>query len=369
MKHPLIFKFRTSFSEFRESVVQNLFLVCNAILISRSTNLFVMKDYLSGLLENDKTKGLSHYTRLIRFFKMSQPNLMVDAISKWIYQLLCCQVKHLVLDATLWERGEKQIHLLTLCIVYRGIAIPIFWSQMCKKGGMSSQEDRKLFFEQALKRYDLKGKILVADREFIGDKWFHFLTEKGIDFVIRLPKNAYKNIITESPGFSHWTFGKKALRRKSPVGKVFKINEITYTFVAVKNTQRQTNEPILFLISSLTDFKQITRIYKTRWKIETCFRQLKTKGFNIEDLNFMEDNKIVLMMAIVVMAYVLSIEQGLKANKKTIKKYKNGQTTLAISIFRMGLTEMRAKAGNLNKFIRLLFDLFYRKKNPKWVNV
>ncbi len=235
MKHPLVCKFNISFSEFRESVVQNLFLVCNAIIMSRSTNLFVMKDYLSGLLENDKTKGLSHYTRLIRFFKMAHPNLMVDAISKWIYQLLSCQVRYLILDGTLWERGDKQVHLLTLCIVYKGIAIPIFWHQMSKKGGMSSQDDRKLFFEQALEKYDLKGKILVADREFIGDKWFNFLTEKGIDFVIRLHKNSYKKAVNESTGFSHWTLRKKVLRRKSPLGKTVKINDRHYTFVTVKN--------------------------------------------------------------------------------------------------------------------------------------
>ena len=90
-----------------------------------------------------------------------------------------------------------------------------------------------------MEKYDLKGKILVADREFIGDKWFHFLTEKGIDFVIRLPKNGYKKAVNESAGFSHWTLGKKALRRKIPVGKIFKINEITYTFVAVKTLKNK----------------------------------------------------------------------------------------------------------------------------------
>ena len=37
--------------DFKDSLIKNLLLVCNAIIISRSTNLSVMKDYLSQLLE------------------------------------------------------------------------------------------------------------------------------------------------------------------------------------------------------------------------------------------------------------------------------------------------------------------------------
>jgi transposase len=332
--------------------------------MSRSTSLYVLKDYLPSLLENEQTQSLSHYKRLIRFFRLSKPDLLIQCILKWVYQILSVKAKYLILDGTTWEIGGKYVHLLTLCIVYKEIAIPIYWHQLDKKGGHSSQEDRKKLMKDAIKIFDLSNKILLADREFVGDEWLKFLTDNHIDFVIRLSKTCYKNPVTKSWGKSHAYLEKKAQQRKSAIGKVFDLNGDKYTFVAVKNTKNDPKEPVLFLISSLNDVKEIANIYKIRWKIETCFRQLKTKGFNLEDLNFKNDNKIILMVAIVVMAYVLSIHQGLETKKQKFKKYKNGQKLLAISIFRFGLSKLKTKVWNFHRFMNLLDDIFRIKSPP-----
>ena len=58
--------------------------------------------------------------------------------------------------------------------------------QLNKKGGHSSEEDRQKLFTEACERYQLSGKILLADREFIGEKWLSFLVSKKIDFIIRM---------------------------------------------------------------------------------------------------------------------------------------------------------------------------------------
>jgi len=52
---------------------------------------------------------------------------LIDCILGMIYKTLSGNVKYLILDGTQWKRGKKCIHLLTLCIVYHGIAIPIYW--------------------------------------------------------------------------------------------------------------------------------------------------------------------------------------------------------------------------------------------------
>ena len=41
--------------------------------------------------------------------------------------------------------------------------------QLNKKRGHSSKEDRQKLFTEACERYQLSGKILLADREFIGE--------------------------------------------------------------------------------------------------------------------------------------------------------------------------------------------------------
>lgn len=59
------------------------------------------------------------------------------------------------------------MHLLTLCVVYKNVTIPFYWHQLNKKGGHSSQEDRKELIKDAIKIFDLSKKILIADREFV----------------------------------------------------------------------------------------------------------------------------------------------------------------------------------------------------------
>ncbi|MFC0185959.1 transposase [Pseudarcicella hirudinis] len=177
---------------------------------------------------------------------------------------------------------QKANTYIALCVVYKNVAIPIYWNQLDKNGGHSSQEDRQNLILQASEIFNLSGKVLLADREFVGDEWLKFLKDAQIDFIIRLSKTCYKKRITQSIGVSHSSLEKKALKRKTAIGKVFRLNGNEYTFVAIKNAKKDIAEPVLFLISSLTNYKEITNTYRIRWRIETCFRQLKTKGFNIE---------------------------------------------------------------------------------------
>jgi hypothetical protein len=80
--------------------------------------------------------------------------------------------------------------------------------------------------------------------------------------------------------------------------------------------------------------------------------------FNLEDLNFRQDSKICLMVALVVMAYVLSIQQGLENKVYTKKIYKNKPSRLAISYFRQGLSIIKATIWSLKRFIGVLNDIF-----------
>ena len=65
-------------------------------------------------------------------------------------------------------RGKKPIHVLTLCILYRDTAIPIYWIQLHKKAH-SNEVERQQLMTEALHYYRLQGKILLADREYMGE--------------------------------------------------------------------------------------------------------------------------------------------------------------------------------------------------------
>jgi transposase len=141
-----------------------------------------------------------------------------------------------------------------------------------------------------------------------------------------------------------------------------------YTIVMTKNFKYDPKEPYIFFLSDLENAKDILRYYTQRWKIECCFRHLKTNGFNLEDMNLKNDNKIMLMVAVVIITYALAIKEGaLKYMQKQIglKRYKNGKVYLEMSIFRKGLEVLDGMLNGLNRFIwYLLYQIKHGSKYP-----
>ena len=97
---------------------------------------------------------------------------------------------HLVLDGTSWETPAGPVHLLVLCVIYDGVAVPILWQDLAKKGA-SSFPERRALFDRAFAQYDLRGMCLLADREYVGEAWFNYLAANGLDFCIRSRDYAY----------------------------------------------------------------------------------------------------------------------------------------------------------------------------------
>ena len=116
---------------------------------------------------------------------------LIEAIlcfSFYLLRLKAKNIKYLALDGTSWENGNKNIHLLTALLqawstpflpsskVVNGVSIPIWWEDLDKKG-MSNFNERRKVIDKACKLYNLKGLILLADREYIGERWFKYLVD------------------------------------------------------------------------------------------------------------------------------------------------------------------------------------------------
>ncbi|MBK8565500.1 MAG: transposase [Saprospiraceae bacterium] len=61
----------------------------------------------------------------------------------------------------------------------------------------------------------------------------------------------------------------------------------------------------------MADAAKISEAYRKRWGIEVFFLHCKTNGFNMEDLNFKNLEKVQLLMALAAVAYVFSLLNGL----------------------------------------------------------
>ena len=95
----------------------------------------------------------------------------------------------LSMDRTNWMFGKFKINILYLAINYKGMAIPILWTLLPKKGYSNTQERidllerfQKIFPEQPVRR-------LLADREFRGIRWLKYLRSHHWPFCIRIPVN------------------------------------------------------------------------------------------------------------------------------------------------------------------------------------
>ena len=75
------------------------------------------------------------------------------------------------------------------------------------------------------------------------------------------------------------------------------------------------------------------------------------------------------MVAIVVMAYVLSVQQGISQGVKKLKIYKDKSKNLTISFFRQGLSLVKAKIWNLKRFIKWVEYILKDDWQGKWLYV
>jgi hypothetical protein len=377
MLESLLHNITESFPEKSKVCLKNVLLLCLGILDKETVNLNRIKNSIGKLNGNLDTNADSHYKRLIRFFdNFSFSSLWIELIAYGM-QLMRLKCEYLLLDGTSWKSGNRWFHYLTLCAVYKNVAIPIFWLDL-KKHGNSNFKERKKLISKAFRFFDLAGKTLIADREYIGKEWFKLLVDKGLDFVIRSKVKTYKSAIDSSPGKSYDELIQKVLRSKRPykaVRKRFELNGMTLYFVVAKNPDENRKEPYILLITTVDKPAYgIATIYLIRWKIEHCFFHLKSNGFDLEAMNLKNSSRCKLLMAVVVFAYILSVHEGLKSyNEVALKKYSNGEVWKTKSVFRHGFEKIVVHCISIITFCRYLEQEIRQAINsyqsPKSLNV
>lgn len=98
--------------------------------------------------------------------------LDLDIIARIIFSLLPVKTGLVLsMDRTNWKFGEFNINILMLGITYKGIAFPLIFSLLPKRGN-SNWEERRKIMERFIRLFGSDCiDCLVADREFIGKEW------------------------------------------------------------------------------------------------------------------------------------------------------------------------------------------------------
>ena len=277
----------------------------------------------------------SRYKRIKRFFQGFQIDLTASAAWVISYMGLSGQALQLSIDRTNWLWGKSNINILMLSVVYKGVAIPLLWKLLPKRGNSDTAERIEL-----IQRFiNLFGKeriaCLLADREFVGNEWFGWLLKEQISFCMRIKSN---HITTNSRGLEVGIDGlfhdlkpgeQRALSGKRKLWK----QQVYLSALRLPDGE-------LLILATDKFLEEPMGLYAKRWEIETLFSCLKGRGFNFEDTRLTNQERIEKLLFLLAIAFCWAHKTGeWRHEQKPIKIKKHGR--LAISYFRYGLDFLR----------------------------
>lgn len=166
-----------------KSRIRCLIQIIVGLIAVRSVN---MKELACAFVGNAELN--SHYRRLQRFF--AQIHFPRHALAQLLLGLFyrADEKVYLSMDRTNWKWGKANINLLVLSACYRGVAIPLYWTALDKRGNSNTQERIDLInqFIEGFGKVRIAG--LLGDREFVGNDWFAYLLDQQIPFDLRIKK-------------------------------------------------------------------------------------------------------------------------------------------------------------------------------------
>ena len=275
----------------------------------------------------------SNEKRLKRFF--GQVSLDKTSFAHLMLKLLPLSEGYVLsLDRTNWSLGKWEINILMLAVCYKGIAFPLLWQRLDKKGNSNTRE-RLALVDKLLEILPAeKIEALAADREFIGKAWFKGLKQRKLAFVMRLKNNTRIG----SKGKD-----KPASKRYNHLGK-------GETYVCPKRvwiyglrlhlavTKSQAGELVVLACTDKPE-RALVR-YAQRWNIECLFSALKTRGFNLEDTHLTTTDKLDKLIIMLSIAFAWAHLMGEWVyEQRPLNTKKHG--FLPVSFFKRGLAYLR----------------------------
>lgn len=241
----------------------------------------------------------------------------------------------IAIDRTEWQLGKAWVNVLLLSVTYKSLSIPVFWTVLNEKGCSDSQE-RKEILQKFIAEFGFESiRFVTADREFCSKAWLEYLIENRISYRLRI-KASYQ--ITNAKGKP---VRASRLCRTLKIGETIELkgcrkiwNKQVYAAVCKKE-----NGDNVLVISSEQSGKILLE-YGERWKIETLFSVLKTRGFRLEDTHLTETERISKLLSLLTIGLSWAMLAGeIQSRDKPLKIKKHGN--LEKSIFRLGFEVLR----------------------------
>jgi len=310
-----------------------------------------------ALAFENEVEAESNYKRLQRFFRHFEMDF--SALARLMARWLPEEPWVLCLDRTLWQVGKSNVNVLMLAIAYRGIAVPLMWTVMEKKGNSNTDERITLLkrFVQLFGQHRIA--YLTADREFRGREWLNFLITASIPFRLRIPnntrlKNRYRN---RSFKATH-LFPLK-------VGEVmtFKQPRAVWGIPVYLGAVRTPSEHAIIIANTYTP--SLVADSARRWEIETLFGCLKSRGFDMEGTRLRDPERLSKLLALLAIAFAWCYRVGLwRVRLKPIRRLKHSRP--ALTWFRYGLDYLNRVFHNVGRMVDKLFNALKLLSTDGW---
>lgn len=265
----------------------------------------------------------------------------------------------LAMDRTNWQFGKTHVNILVVSIIVGRVGLPVAWLTLPKstKRGNSQKKHRIRVMEEVLAILPADAiKALTMDREFVGKHWLGWLETVGVDYVVRLKKNA----LVGGRQASHWCHRK---RWQSLLGKRQEVFGRQVHFMGKRLKKGRDN--YLAVISNAFQGEEALELYRMRWGIETLFGHLKQRGYQFEATHMTKKERIEKLLGVLTLAFALCLRWGhkLEADSPTPIK-KHGYP--AKSLFRRGFEDLHRILTAPHRF-REEVAAFFKTVKPQFL--
>ncbi len=333
--HQLALTLAAHFPDHRKNQLELLVLMVFALIQAQTVRHAKLAERFPG------TAKLESVIRRIERFFHTFPISQADIVPLILACLPAKPKLTLILDRTNWQLGQATVNVLVLSVLYQTTAIPLLW-EFLPHGGSSSQTNRIDLLEDVLSLVPAQRiECVLADREFIGESWFEFLSVCDISLCIRLRDDSRTDLGQVKTCF-------EALKP----GVEIVVYGVQLNVMAVLSDVGQR----VVIASSLPSW-QILGVYRTRFRVECMFRFLKSKGFRWEETHMLLHDRLDRLVCLLVIVFVWCVLVG---HQGLIRFNKYGR--LVRARFSLGLsllTRAFCQAGTVFEgFVRLLLDAF-----------
>lgn len=301
-----------------------------------------------------KADRASSHRRIQRF--MASYNLCSSMVARLIISLLPAKPPYtLSMDRTNWKFGELNINILVLAVCYDGMAFPILFTMLPKRGNSNTQE-RIEIMDRFIELFGVDNiKHLTADREFVGNQWIGYLNSMQIRYYLRIRNNFYVTRHSKTIRASH-LFNSVRVGEFRSLEQIYIIGE-QHCYLAASKVKGRDGTAELQIIVSFNQPNLSKKVYKERWQIETAFKSLKTSGFNIEDTHLRDVERISRLFSLVLIAFTWAYLVGLYVhnNIKPIRMMRHGYR--AKNFVKLGLETIISILVN-GYSVRYKFNIF-----------